>query len=348
MSNENIIYLKKELGKINNLFKQKNFFLVIKKSKILLKKNSNQPIVHNFIGLSYIELGENEKAIETFLLAQKKLPSDSSICCNTGIAYKQLGDLVKAREYFYKALNFNSEHLPSHINLGHLENTLKHNEMATKHYLDAYRINNNSEEVLTYYILSLSSNGKFEEAEKIIQELNNKFPNNKKSYQLFSKIHKYKIKDNHQQIMLDKIKDQSLNYEDMSNLYFALAKSYSDQKNIEKFVYYTRKANEIKFKTFNDYNFEIEKIKFKQIRNHFENFQFQDQINNEGKNLIFIVGLPRSGTTLLHQIISSHSKVFGAEESHFLSDYFGEKFKDDKSFKNFFTKELINNDLVSK
>ena len=105
MSNENIIYLKKELGKINNLFKQKNFFLVIKKSKILLKKNSNQPIVHNFIGLSYIELGENEKAIETFLLAQKKLPSDSSICCNTGIAYKQLGDLVKAREYFYKALN---------------------------------------------------------------------------------------------------------------------------------------------------------------------------------------------------------------------------------------------------
>ena len=79
MSNENIIYLKKELSKINNLFKQKNFFLVIKKSKILLKKNSNQPIIHNFIGLSYVELGENEKAIETFLLAQKKLPSDSSI-----------------------------------------------------------------------------------------------------------------------------------------------------------------------------------------------------------------------------------------------------------------------------
>ena len=348
MGNENIIYLKKELSRINNLFKQRNFILVISKSKILLKKNSYQPIIHNFIGLSYVELGENEKAIETFLLAQKKLPSDSSIFCNTGIAYKQLGDLIKAREYFYKALNFNPEHLPSHINLGHLENTLKHNEMAIKHYLDAYKINNNSEEVLIYYILSLSSNGKFEEAKKIIKELNNKFPNNNKSYQLFSKIHKYEIDDNHQQIMLDKIKDQSLNFEDTSNLYFALSKSYYDQKNIEKFVYYTRKANEIKFKTFNDYNFEIEKIKFKQIRNHFENFQFQDQINNEGKNLIFIVGLPRSGTTLLHQIISSHSKVFGAEESHFLSDYLGEKFKDDKSFKNFFTKELINNDLVSK
>ena len=29
------------------------------------------------------------------------------------------------------------------------------------------------------------------------------------------------------------------------------------------------------------------------------------------KNLIFILGLPRSGTTLTHQIIASHSKTFG-------------------------------------
>jgi hypothetical protein len=134
----------------------------------------------------------------------------------------------------------------------------------------------------------------------------------------------------------------------MSNLYFALAKSFFDQKNIKEFVRYTKKANEIKFKTFNDYNFELEEIKFKQISDHFKNFQYQDQTNNNGENLIFIVGLPRSGTTLLHQIISSHSKVFGAEESHFLSDYLGEKFKDEKFFAHFFTNDLSNNDLVLK
>ena len=51
-------------------------------------------------------------------------------------------------------------------------------------------------------------------------------------------------------MMLDKIKDQNLDYEDLSNLYFALAKSYFDQKNIEKFVHYTLKANETKLKHF--------------------------------------------------------------------------------------------------
>ena len=255
MNNQNIIYLKKELVKINNHFREKKFKLVIKESKLLLKINPKQPIIYNLIGLSYLELGEIKKALENFLLAIEKVPPDPSIFCNTGIAYKQYRNLKKAREYFNKALDYNSKHLASHINLAHLENTLRHSQQATKHYLDAYNINNNSEEVLTYYILSLSSIGNFSEAKKIISELNNKFPNNTKSYQLFSKIHKYKIGDPHQNIMMDKIKIQSLNQEHKANLYFALAKSFFDQNNIKKFVDYTLKANEIKFESFNNYNF---------------------------------------------------------------------------------------------
>jgi hypothetical protein len=144
------------------------------------------------------------------------------------------------------------------------------------------------------------------------------------------------MEDPHQQIMLNKIKDENLNYEDLSNLYFALAKSFFDQKDIEKFVHYTLKANEFKFKTFENFNFKTEENKFKNIKYYFGDFKFEDQIeNNKGENLIFILGLPRSGTTLLHQIISAHSKVFGAEESHFLSTYLEQKFKDENSFTQF-------------
>ena len=349
MNNSNIFYLKKELSKIQGLFIKKEFSLVIKKSKILLRKNPEQPIIYNLIGLSHLELNEPEKALKIFLLAIEKISSnDPSIFCNIGNTYKKFGDLRRSKEYYNKSLTLNSEHVPSLINLGHLANTLRQSERATKYYSDAYRVNNNSEEVLIYSILNYSSNGNFSEAKKIITELNNKFPNNTKSYQLFSKIHKYKIEDPHQKIMLDKIKDQNLNYEDLSNLYFALAKSFFDQKNIEKFVYYTDKANKTKFKTFGNYNLQLEENKFKQITKHFQNFQFQDYSNNKGENLIFILGLPRSGTTLLHQIISAHSNAFGAEESFFLSGFLDEKFKDENSFTQFFSKELMNKDLVSK
>ena len=66
MINNNIIYLKKELSKIQNLFIKKDFKIVLKKSKILLKKNPEQPIIYNLIGLSYLELNEIEKALKIF------------------------------------------------------------------------------------------------------------------------------------------------------------------------------------------------------------------------------------------------------------------------------------------
>ena len=348
MNNINISFLKKELDRVNILFKKKEFNLVIQKSKALLKKYPNQAIIYNYIGLSYFQLNKNKKALEIFLLANERLPSEPSILCNTGIAYKNLDDLISARNYFNKTLNVNPKHLPSHINLGHLENNLNHSDLAADHYLNAYNLNNNSEEVLIYCILSLSAQGKFCEAKKIIIELNNKFPKNTKSYQLYSKIHKYVVNDPHQQLMLSIINNPNLDYEDLSNLHFAIAKSFYDQKNINKFVHHTLKANEIKFKTFNDYNFELEEVKFEQIKKHFENFHFQNQKENKGENLIFIVGLPRSGTTLLHQIISSHSKTFGAEESHIVSDFFNKKFKNENSIINFYSNELVNKDACSK
>ena len=348
MNNNRITYLKKELSKIQILFKKEEFNLVIQKCKALLKKNPNQAIIYNYVGLSYIQLNEIENALKIFLSANQRLPSEPSILCNIGIVYKKLDDLSNARNYFNKAININPKHLPSHINLGNLENNLNHSEKAADYYFKAYNLNNNSEEVLTYHILNLSAQGKFTEAKKIIFELNNKFPENIKSYQLYSKIHKYTLEDPHQKLMLSKINIPSLNDEDLSNLHFALAKSFYDQKNNEKFVHHTLKANDIKLKTFNDYDFELEEKQFKQIKNYYENFHFQNQKNNKGENLIFIVGLPRSGTTLLHQIISSHSKTFGAEESHIMSDFFIKRFKNEKSLVNFFSNELVDKDICFK
>ena len=42
---------------------------------------------------------------------------------------------------------------------------------------------------------------------------------------------------------------------------------------------------------------------------------------NQGENNIFIVGMPRSGTTLVEQIISSHLKVTGAGELPFVYQF---------------------------
>ena len=341
MMNNNIFYLKKEIEKIKALFIEKKFETIIKKTGILLKNNPKQPILYNFMGLSYLELHQYDMAIKIWLSAIDKIPADSSIFSNIGIAFKTKENFSEARKYFLLALKINPKHLQSYINLANLETTLNNNKLALNYYLEAYKINNNIEAVLTYLILSYSANGNFDDAKKIISELNTKFPNNTKSYQLYSKIHSYQNEDNHQKIMLEKVKNKNLNHEDLANFYFALAKSFFDQKNIEKAVEYTLKANDTKFKTFNDYNFNSELQIFAKIKKYFKNFNFDKNLSDKGENLILILGLPRSGTTLLHQIIGSHSKVLGVEESGFLYHTLLNKFDDENDFKNFFKSEVF-------
>ena len=48
------------------------------------------------------------------------------------------------------------------------------------------------------------------------------------------------------------------------------------------------------------------------------------KLNNYNDNkIIFVCGMPRSGTTLVEQIISSHNKVTASGETSILSNIFG-------------------------
>ncbi len=338
-----IKFLKSELKKVESLFLLSKFNQTITKSKKILEKYPDQIPFINYIGLSYHKLKKYTVAETIFLNGLKYNPSEVSFLSNLSLIYRAKNNLIKAQEYVQKALKLNPNHFISLCNYGNLKGDLNQFKESLKLYVEAYKINSNSETLLINLATTYQYIGQFDESKKILKELNLKFPKNAYADQLYSRIHHYKENDIHQLSMIKKINE--LNDLDINKtyLYFALTKSYIDQKKYEKASQYSKIANKLKYQSLINYNFKSEENSFNLIKKIFTEYKFNNSNNINSEKLIFIVGLPRSGTTLLHQIIGAHSKVFGAGELNTISNTF-EKLIKNNSFLNL----LSNNSLFEK
>ena len=180
-------------------------------------------------------------------------------------------------------------------------------------------LDNKSENIHYNIGLTYQTYGNFEKAEFHFKEMLKLNPKATGADRLISRFTKYDENNNHFKDMLKREKVAgSLSEKAKINLYFALGKAYEDIKNFERSFVFLKKANDLtnaqfKYDVTSDDRF-IENIK-----------KFFDKINItnykkkvKDKRIIFILGLPRSGTSLAEQIISAHDKVYGAGESSYL------------------------------
>lgn len=113
-------------------------------------------------------------------------------------------------------------------------------------------------------------------------------------------------------------------YSDRMSLHFALGKAWLDVGNPERAFHYLDAGNRLKRAQI-DYDPEATHQWIKSIADTFSETHFQ---KNRGGGVssdrpVFIIGMPRSGTTLVEQIIASHPDTWGAGELTALSDSLG-------------------------
>lgn len=105
--------------------------------------------------------------------------------------------------------------------------------------------------------------------------------------------------------------------DDKIHLHFALGKAYEDAKAFDQAFAHYASGNKTKQQQIN-YNPEVfEKQVEQQINTCTADlFERQNGVGVKNADPIFIVGLPRAGSTLLEQILASHSQVDGTMELH--------------------------------
>ena len=346
------MYKEKEKFKIDikktlDCFNKQDYKLVIKKTQTLLKKYPNNTFLHNLLGTSFQNLDQLENAKNVFLDSLKIDSDNLATLNNLGNTLRKLGNFELAENYFKIALDKNSNHINSLVSYGSLKYELNNHQDAIELYKRAISLDGNIFQ--SHYNLALTylSLGNFKDALYYFLEALKINPNFTAIDKLISRFTDYTNNNNHLKNMIDKSQNLTLTEESKANLYFALGKAYEDIKDYKKSFDYLKVGNESK-KISTEYNIKNDLRIFDTLKNMFKNHKFEKRLNSIGdKKIIFILGLPRSGTSLVEQIISSHTEVYGGGELKFLEEIIFRNFYKNNNFDdlldNINNEEFINN-----
>jgi len=316
-----IQFLKKQLEILLNNYNTKNYNLVISKGKPLIKKFPEQAIFANIVALSLSNLNRNEEAVEILNKSLNHNFNNIHILNNLGLIYTNINNFKLAREYLEKSIKLNKNFIDGIVNLSNLYLKEKNIKKAKDYLLQALKI---SKTVQTDEVINMSlgqlhqQTGEFEQARKNFEIVNRLNPNNTSADRGISTIHRYRNFDDNHLIEMEKKLSMIKDHNNLRSLYFALGKAYEDLSDFKKSFKYLKLGNELANKDLG-YNINTDKELFSNIKNFFVGSKTLNNIECS-KKIIFIVGMPRSGTTLVEQIISSHKDVFGAGELEFLSE----------------------------
>ena len=305
-------------------------------------------------------LNAKNENVESDLRAQHALSASSctaALVYDFGVFLFNEGDFKRAKDYFEKALEFDVDHRLSKIDLCSTLVMLREHKAAKKIAKELLIEDPNLVQVLNALGLCYESENRFDRAEELYKrciELDEKYLSahtnlavmySQEGKSELSKVHYRKViqlSPEHtesfrqacdalgnqipENLILDyenKIELQKLPLIDLARAHFGLAAYYKAIGNSAKYVKNLELGNAARKSYFGIEYTQIERD-FTILKSAFEKVRTVSNLPSEARQNIpiFVVGMPRSGTTLIEQILSSHSKVSGAGELDFVRDSF--------------------------
>ena len=283
--NEKYSKIKELFDLAHQHYKKNNFLSAEKFYKEILELNANDVSTLNNLGNALKELKKYKEAIFYYEKALKIKPQDIITNYNFGLLFYKLGEFYKSASFYEKIVKIDPKHIQSYNNLIDIYEKTNNHEKLKKVVVDVKIFLKNNPIIKLYEGILLYKNEKFTEAINSLESF------------LFD---------------VNQIKQEQFRL-------FTLGKCYDRTKNAEKAFDCFIKANDISFQlksnnvNKNFYIKEIENRKkfFSKIEkekwSHLEAF-------DERSDPIFMIGFPRSGTTLLDTILRSHPSIEVIEE----------------------------------
>jgi tetratricopeptide (TPR) repeat protein len=305
------------------LFNQRKFDEVLTQGEALSDEYPTAVEILNILGAVNAGLERRDQAIDCYTRALRIDPEYAEAHNNLGIVFKDLGKFAEAIDSYKKALQVNPGYAEAHNNLGNAFKELGKFDEAISSYADALEIKPGFSESHNNLGNTFKELGRFDEAITCYVKALQIKPDFAEAHNNLSSVKKYTIGDSHLGEMLDQVARPNLSNQDRLRLNFAVGKAYSDIGDHNRAFSNLLEGNRLRKAELN-YNIAADRALFSEIKSYFSNDipRLDAEATLEvgaAPKPIFIVGMPRSGTTLVEQILATHSQVYGAGELEILN-----------------------------
>jgi Flp pilus assembly protein TadD len=270
---------------------------------------------HN-LGVALQELGQFDEAIEHYEKALSINPDNTELLISLGFIYQDLGELDEAIEHYEKALSINPDNVRALNNLGVILRDLNQVDDAIKYYKKALAIK--PDYAAVYYNLGFIYQD-LGQVNLAIKQYEHAVAINDyaEAYHSLSYLKKYTLNDPQISRMESLLSSDNLSQSERIQLCLALARVNEGLGKQDEFFRYLGEGNSLRKKELNYSIGQSSKV-HSTIKRLFTSLPppitESKSFNTSEMRPIFIVGMPRSGTSLVEQIISSHQEVYGAGE----------------------------------
>ncbi len=286
--------------------------------KKALKINPTSPMALNNLGNI---MTKKNNLIDAEICYRKaiEVKSDFSLAYNNLASLQaKKGNLIEAEKFTKEAINYNPKFELAYVNLGSIKIDLDKLAEAEELFLSAIEINEN-------YNYAYSNLFRLYEKTNSLKKLKDKIDSLEKNKHIINEILMFKARICFREkdfikakILIDQVSKKWIkNTDHHTNILFWSFKAFIEEKvkNFdEAFKCFERSQLNLKYENFNP---EIFQNYIKTYRRNLENKNFVIKENPLKKNEfspVFLIGFPRSGTTLLDTILRSHPEIDVIEE----------------------------------
>ncbi len=233
------------------------------------------------LGNTLKEQSRYEEAIDCFRKAIKLEPTNVKAHYQLASTLSPAALTYDAIESYERVLELRPRHAGAKLGLGHMLKTVGRQEDAVQAYRDCIELK----------------------------------PDKGETYWSLANLKTYKLTDEDIREMEARAEKKGIGDESHVNFLFALAKAYEDRGEFDRaWEYYSRgNATRRMLEHYDPVGAEVKNDAIIEVFSK-EFVERSSGLGHPDKAPIFVVGLPRSGSTLIEQILASHSMVEGTSE----------------------------------